>query len=122
MKNKINPISIRNLRRGNPAWGKKSEGTGKSGNTGNHHPKKADCLLSCIKEELAKKSLNGISTKEQMIAAALVGMAEKGNLKAIELVLEYTAVKPKSESSVELSGGFKVIWDGNRGIDAVKQS
>ncbi len=88
----------------------------KKGESGNPHgrKRKEDCLLSCIKEELSKKSINGKSTKEQMIAAALVQMAEKGNIKAIELVMEYTCVKPKTDSTVELKGGFKVIWDGNR--------
>jgi len=56
--------------------------------------KNADCLLACIKTELANKSLNGVTTKEQMIASVLVGMAEKGSLKAIEILMTYTAVKP----------------------------
>ncbi len=102
------PINKRN-KRGNPAWVK-----GVSGNP-NGRKHKEDCLLSCIKSELEVLDKSG-KTKEQMIATALVQRASDGDLKAIELVLEYTAVKPKAESSVELKGGFKVLWDGNRGL------
>ncbi len=118
MVDKIVRQSGSNLRRGpgNPAWLKDPvTGKGRSGNP-KGPPRKADCLISCIKDELAKKAINGVQTKEQLIAAVLLEMATKGNLKAIELVLEYTAVKPKTDSTVELKGGFKVIWDGNRNI------
>jgi len=92
-----NPIdNIPKAKRGNPNWVPGVSGNPKGAK------KKADCLLSCIRAELAKKSANGVSTKEEMIAAALVQMAEKGNLKAIELVLEYTTVKPTQ--GLELTG------------------
>ncbi len=91
-----------NLKRGNPAWTK-----GVSGNPGGRK-RKEDCLLSCIKAELASTSANGVSTREQIIAKALMDAAERGNLKAIELVLEYTAIKPKTEASVEHNGGLTV--------------
>lgn len=67
----------------------------KPGEVRNPHgrKRKADCLISCIKAELDSKSLNG-QTKEQMIASMLVGLAEKGNLKAIDLLMEYTIMKP----------------------------
>lgn len=57
-------------------------------------PVKADCLISCIKAELEKLSENNKSTNEQLIAAALVSKAKMGDIKAIELLLEYTAMKP----------------------------
>ncbi len=76
--------------------------------------RKIDCLLSCIKEELAKLSINKVSTREQLIAAALVGKAEAGDIRAIELCLEYTVAKPKTEAGIEIKGGFKVLWDGNK--------
>ncbi len=93
----------KNLRRGNPAWGKKDEGTGKSGN-----PKgglrKADCLLSCIKEELSKLSVNGKNTNEELIAVALVSMATKGSTKAIEILMSYLHARPTASVDVTTKG------------------
>ncbi len=40
-----------NLHRGNPAWGSKESGTGKSGNP-NGPPKKETCLTSLLKEQI----------------------------------------------------------------------
>jgi hypothetical protein len=80
-----------NLKRGpgNPAWKK-----GVSGNP-QGRKKKADCLVSCIKDELAQFVAEGSKvTKEQMIATILVGKAIAGDLNAIKLTLEYTAGKP----------------------------
>jgi len=57
-------------------------------------PHKADCLLDCIKEELAKLSPNGISTNEQLVAAALVSKATRGDTKATELMLSYLHARP----------------------------
>ena len=70
----------------------------------NGRPKKADCLLDCIKEELAKVSLNGKDTNEQLIAAALVSMASRGNTKAIELLMSYTSTKPTAQVDVTSKG------------------
>ena len=92
--------SNKNLKRGNPAWGRKEDGTGKSGNP-QGPPRHADCLLDCIKEELGKISLNGINTNEQLIAAVLVGGASRGNMNATRLLMEYLHAKPTS--SMELS-------------------
>jgi hypothetical protein len=100
---RISERSLANLRPQKP---------GEPGHNKAGRPKKADCLIGCIKDELEKLSINGTSTHEQLIAQALVSMAAKGNIKAIELCLEYTTVKPKIESAVEVSGGFKVVWDG----------
>ncbi len=101
---KMHPNSLANLR------------PFKKGNSGNlkGHPRKEDCLLDCIKTELNSKSLNGVTTKEQMIANALVSMAEKGNLKAIEILMSYTTAKP----SIDLTSKGKALeltvrWDGN---------
>ncbi len=60
----------------------------------NGRPKKENTLLSCIKEELDKLSLNGVQTNAQIISAALVSMATKGNAKAIDLLMEYNCIKP----------------------------
>lgn len=43
-----------NLRRGNPAWGKKVDGTGKSGNGGVGRPRKMASLTSQLREDLMK--------------------------------------------------------------------
>jgi len=59
----------------------------------NGRPKKADCLLDCIKEELGKVAING-QTNEQLIAAMLVSTATKGNIKATELMMSYLHAKP----------------------------
>ena len=94
---KMHPNSLANLRpfakgnRGNP----------------NGRPRKEDCLLDCIKTELSSKSIDGVTTKEQMIAGALVSMAEKGNLKAIEILMSYTTVKPVVRTDVT-TGGDKI--------------
>ena len=56
-------------------------------------PKKADCLLDCIKEELGKVAING-QTNEQLIATALVNSAAQGNIKATELMMSYLHAKP----------------------------
>ncbi len=109
---RIHENSLKNLRpqkRGEPSHNPRGR------------PRKPDCLVSCIKSELGKLSVNGVQTNEELIAVALVQMAAKGNLKAIELTLEYTATKPKAESAVELKGAFKVLWDGNRGLNATQQ-
>lgn len=88
---------------------------GQSGNL-KGRKKKEDCLLNCIESELATLSNNG-RTKEQNIAAALVQMADFGNLKAIELLLSYTV--PKPQAKVELTGKdggavtIKIVEDGN---------
>jgi len=102
----MNPNSLRNL---HPF--KKGEPRYRPG-----RPCKADCLLDCIKDELGKKSLNGVTTKEQMIASALVSMAEKGNLKAIEILMSYTTAKPVA--GIDLTSKGKALelivrWDGN---------
>ena len=47
----LNQSANKNLRRGNPAWGKKSEGNGKSGNR-NGRPIKDVSLTSLLKEQI----------------------------------------------------------------------
>lgn len=84
---KSKEIQLRNLRpavKGEPS--RNPEG----------RPKKADSLISCIKEELAKVSINGMSTNEQLIAGILVGKATTGDMKALDILMEYTVVKPKT--------------------------
>ncbi len=57
-------------------------------------PRQADCLIGCIKEELAALSPNGKSTNEQLIASVLVAKATGGDMRAIELLASYTTPKP----------------------------
>ena len=78
-------------------------GKWQKGHSGNPkgRPRKTNCLLSCIKEELVKTSISG-RTNEEMIAAALVDLAVRGNLKAIEMSLAYTSGKPAQ--AVNLAG------------------
>ncbi|MCK5019558.1 MAG: hypothetical protein KAS32_21035 [Candidatus Peribacteraceae bacterium] len=83
-----------NLKRGNPAWVK-----GKSGNP-NGRPKKNACLTSLMKELLdrdaewiAPGATPDDKTWQQMIVKALLTKAAKGDIKAIELVLDRTEGK-----------------------------
>lgn len=89
-----------NLKRGpgNPAWRK-----GVSGNPNGRKPKTV-CLLSCIKDELAKLSENKLLTNEQMIAQALIFRAKVGDLKAIEIIMAYTVPKPKESVDLTTNG------------------
>lgn len=64
-------------------------------------PKKEDCLVMCIKEELLKLSENKVSLNAEIIASILVKMAKQGKLKAIEMSLDYVSGKPSQ--SINLS-------------------
>ena len=70
----------------------------------NGRPHKEDCLLSCIKDELTKTAPNG-RTNEQLIGAVLVGMATRGNIKAIELMMSYLHAKPSAGLELSTKGG-----------------
>ncbi len=78
--------------------------------------KKIDCLIDCIKAELAKPSLAPGLTNEQLIAAMLVSQATKGNLKAAELIMSYTTAKPTASVDLNAKGSLELLvrWDGNR--------
>ena len=110
MKHRMHPNSLNNLR---PHWTKenhpKSPGP----------PKKEDCLLSCIKESLAKLSLNGKTTREQNIGEALVQKAETGDLKAIEILMSYLHAKPNQGHDVKAVTELLVKWDGNRNAPSI---
>ena len=95
--------------KGEPHRWKKGESGNPAGRT-----TKESCLLSCIKEELGKPSINPALTNEQLIASMLVAQATKGNLKACDMVMEYTIVKPKQDMNITSNGELTVRWDGNR--------
>ncbi len=107
MKKRImNPNSLANLRPAKPGEIRNPKGA----------PRKADCLLACIKEELAKSSLSTGQTNEQLIAVMLVTQATKGNLKAVELLMSYTVSKPAQGIDLNAKGKLElsIKWDGNR--------
>jgi len=93
-----NPKSLKNL---------KPFKKGQSGHPSGPKPK-PDCLISCIKAELAKISINGKDTNEQLIAAALVSSATAGSVKAIELLMAYTISKPAQTIGLTGEGGGPV--------------
>ncbi len=96
----MNPNSLKNLR---------PIAKGVSGNP-KGRPKKPDCLLDCIKEELSKPCrLNSSLTNEQMIASMLVAQATKGNIKAIELMMSYLHVKPVQRIGIEGAEGKPLL-------------
>jgi hypothetical protein len=66
-------------------------------------PSNGDCLTSLLKAYLKKKHINGVTNKD-MIAQALIDAAVRGNLKAIEMVLNYTDGKPKESVDVTSNG------------------
>ncbi|MFA6307072.1 MAG: hypothetical protein WC639_04685 [Patescibacteria group bacterium] len=104
-KRAVNPNSLKNL---------------KPFTKGNHasagRPKKQDCLIGCIKEELERITANG-RTNEQLIADALTRKAISGDLKAIEILMSYTT--PKPAQAVDLGSNadkpliIRIIEDGN---------
>jgi hypothetical protein len=90
-KRAVNPNSLKNLR---------PQKAGMPSINPAGRPKKADCLISCIKSELEKISINGTETNEQLIAGVLVKKAQQGDLKAIEILMSYTVSKPKQDIGV----------------------
>ena len=96
MKRIMHPNSLKNLRPAKPGEVRNPKGS----------LKKADCLLDCIKEELSKLSLNGIDTNEQIIAGVLVGMATKGNVRAVELMMSYLHARPAQGIDLNKDEGF----------------
>ena len=72
-------------------------------------PPKADCLLGCIREELGKKTANGVTTNAALIASVLVAMASKGHIKAIELVLSYLHSKPTQGINMEVKADVHYV-------------
>ena len=98
-KRKISEKSLANLR---PF--KKGENGGSHG-----RPRKEDCLLSCIKEELTKLSPDGVSTNEQMIASVLVAMAARGNIKAVELMMSYLHARPSQGLDLSVKADVQYI-------------
>lgn len=93
-----------NLRKGNPAWGKKSDGNGKSGNP-NGKPKTGYTLTNILNKKLLEKpdpkyfnAFNGIKidpdwTWADVIIVAALQQAGKGNGRMLELIWERTEGK-----------------------------
>ena len=83
-------------------------------------PKSPDCLISCIKEELARISEDGTYTNEQHIAIALVNKAKLGDSKAIEIVMSYTTPKPAQGINLGAGEGgspvIRVIYDASKPV------
>ena len=78
----------------------------KKGEVRNPHgrPRNGDCLTSLLKAYLKKTSPNGKTTNKELIAQALIDAATRGNLKAIEMVLNYTDGKPRESVDVTTNG------------------
>mgnify|MGYP001560620553 CR=1 FL=1 len=82
----INENSLKNLR---PAQ------RGEPSRNPNGRPLKKNTLISCIQAELDKISPNGVSTNAEIIAGILVNKAMRGDSRSIDILAEYTCVKPK---------------------------
>jgi len=107
----------KNLLRGNPAWGRKSEGTGKSGNGGGH-PHKYASLTILLKDELERipkltdgKGGPNKKTWAQLLSEALPPTAYKallkGNTKPYEIITERCEGRPVQPMSGEGGGAIK---------------
>jgi len=117
----LSDIATSNPKRlGNPNWVKGMKSPGHTFKPGNHanpagRPKQADCLIACIKDELAAKHEGTGLTNEQMIARMLVAQASKGNLKAAEMLMAYTTSKPQASVAISTSPVELIVrWDGNK--------
>lgn len=110
-----------NLRRGNPAWGSKKDGTGKSGNPDGKIPNHV-YITSLIKEYLGKDAGDGKS-HAQLVAEAIVKLAEdyhfKGNVAAIRELLDRIEGKVTQPVSGEGTVTLIVKYDGEN--DAVQE-
>lgn len=83
----------------------------------NGRPKKADCLIGCIKEELASRPFpTSTLTNEQIIANVIVKAASNGNMKAIDLMMSYTTPKPNQGVIPNGITELTVKWDGNGAV------
>ncbi len=76
-------------------------------------PKKPNCLLDCLREELQKRNPETGLTNEQTIAGVLIGKAAGGNIKAIELMMSYLHAKPAQAVDLNPNGPLtiKVVYD-----------
>ncbi len=92
-KRRMHPNSLANLKLARPFQ------PGNNANP-NGRPHQADCLISCIKDELAAMSPNGKSTNEQLIASVLVAKGTGGDMRAIELLAAYTTPKPTASMAL----------------------
>ncbi len=93
----VNQSANKNLRRGNPAWGKKAEGNGKSGNP-KGHPGKNYSITLLVKAEIDKIPANEKQgrTWRQLLALAWLTGAMRNPVLFKELLdrLEGKVVQP----------------------------
>lgn len=92
-KRKINDKSLANLKPIKP--GERRNPAGRT--TEKQH------LINLIRKALKKKHINGVPNDE-MIVQALIDLAVRGNLKAIEMVLNYTEGKPRESVDITSNG------------------
>lgn len=101
----------KNLNRGNPAWGSRSQGTGKSGNL-NGKPRKDFCITSLQKEKLLE-----VCPFDSQGRSWIEALAEGGLRQALALPVAMSSLLDRHEGKIphSLSGAdggpvvFKVV-------------
>jgi len=110
----------KNLRRGNPAWGCKADGTGKSGNPNKGRPRK-DCSITSLAKEMLDQPADERflspsdygKTWRQAIAKALLVGALKLNSGIMKELLDRLEGKPVQLIGGETGGAItlRVVYD-----------
>ncbi len=98
----FNPKSLTNLKK----FGKGENGGGNPAG----RQKAEDVLVSCLKAGLVDRSGNG-KTRAQNISDILLDMSEHGDIRAIDLVMSYTCVKPEQGNKLSGEVILRVIRD-----------
>ncbi len=88
--------------------------TWKKGQSGNPsgRPKKPDCLMDCIRQELGKKVPGRDETWEQLIAKAWLTACLKGNVQAINSLTDRLYGKPKESLEIKQQLTVRNMTDG----------
>jgi len=110
----------KNLRRGNPAWGCKVDGTGKSGNPNKGRPRK-DCSITSLAKEMLDQPADERFLSEsdygktwrQAIAKALLVGALRLNPGIMKELLDRLEGKPVQLIGGETGGAItlRVVYD-----------